>query len=114
MKQLRNDLFNLRVPIIILFIYWVVMNHIFGTICPLQAFIHLKCLACGLTRASINLYIGHFEKALEYNKTVFLWNGAILLFLFDRYLKKLKIAPFPILFILISIITIIVYLISMI
>ena len=107
---IKNDLINICFALPILLIYILVMQINFGTVCPLLAFFKFPCPACGLTRASIYLLTGNFKESFAYNPTAFLWIITIILFLFDRYVKPLKIKPFPYIFIFTSIITIVVYL----
>jgi hypothetical protein len=85
------------------------MQFIFGTVCPLKAFTNISCPACGLTHATIYLFMGNLKKALSYNLTVIIWLPTILLFILDRYIHKLKIDIFPFFFILAGLITIIWY-----
>ncbi len=106
---LKNDLIYICFALPILLIYILVMQINFGTVCPLLAFFKFPCPACGLTRASIYLLTGNFKESFNYNPTAILWIVTITLFLFNRYIKPLKIKPFPYIFIFTSIVTIIVY-----
>lgn len=112
LTKLKKDLYDIRYSLIILTIYCIIMQIIFGTVCPLKALTGIPCPACGLTHATIYLFTGNIKKALSYNPTVLIWVFVILLFLFDRYIYKLKINIFPFFFIAASLITITWYLIK--
>lgn len=107
--MLKKDIYNNRFAIMLIIIYWIVMEKIFQTVCPLKAFFGIKCPACGLTHATMYLLTGNFEKAMQENSTVILWLMIFVLFFFDRYSHPLKVKVFPIFFIVVSIITIIRY-----
>ena len=104
-SNLKKDLFQIRFAIIPIIIYCVIMQIYFGTICPFKAFTGMDCPGCGLTHAAIYLLKGNFQKSLEANSTCILWLVSILIFLIDRYIYKLKIKPFPIIFIIVGLIT---------
>lgn len=107
MRKLLDDLYNARIGIIVLIIYSIIMQVLFGNLCPIKVFLHHDCPGCGLTRAAIALFKGDITSSLEYNPTCIGWLSVFILFFIDRYIKTLKIKPFPSLFIVISSITII-------
>ncbi len=107
--MLKKDLYNMRFSIIVLFLYFTIMQITFGNICPLKALTGFPCPACGLTHATFYLFTFNIESALKSNPTVFLWIPSIFLFIYDRYIHKLKIDIFPALFIIVGIITIFIY-----
>lgn len=109
MKQLKQDLQNYKIPIIVIVVYFIIMELIFGYVCPFKAFLHIDCPGCGLTRATFALLKGDISKSLHYNYTCIFWLILIVLFIVDRYIKPLKIKPFPILFIVTCSITLIRY-----
>ena len=110
MNKLKEDIYNIRFAIILIIIYVLLTEIIFGKICPINILFNVDCPGCGLTRAAIALFTLNIKKSLEFNSTCILWLITILLFIIDRYIKKLSIKPFPYLFIIVSIITIIWYL----
>ena len=85
------------------------MQIIFGTVCPVKAFFKIDCPGCGLTHATIELLKGNITKSLNYNSTCILWLLSIMLYFIDRYFYKLKIKPFPLLFIITTLVTLIRY-----
>lgn len=113
MKKFKQDLKEFKIPIIAVSIYIIFMKIVFGSVCPIKVFFHIDCPGCGLTRATIALLKGDIAKSLHYNYTCILWLITIMLFIIDRYIKPLKIKPFPVLFIITSIVTIIRYILIM-
>ena len=111
--MVKNDLLNLRVAIIPIIIYILGMQWFFKTVCPLKAFTGISCPCCGLTHAAFYLLTGRLEQSLQANPTCILWLILIGLFIIDRYVKPLKVKPFPYLFIAIFIITFIWYMFHM-
>ena len=110
---LKADLYQIRFAIIPLAIYCIIMQIFFGTVCPIKAFVGIECPGCGLTRATIYMLTGNFQKSLAANPTCILWLITITLFIIDRYIKPLKIKIFPNIFIITGLITIIWYLINL-
>lgn len=113
MAKLKQDIQDNKVAIIIVLIYCVIMQFVFGGLCPFKMFLHVDCPGCGLTRAAIALLKGNIRESLHYNYTCIFWLVTIALFFIDRYVKPLKIKPFPTLFIITSIITLIRYVLLM-
>ena len=109
MKQLQKDIYDIRFAIIPLIIYIIFMQIVFKTVCPFKAITKIPCPACGLTHATIYLLTGRLKESLNANPTCILWLITIFIFSYDRYIKQTKIKPFPFLFIIVSIITIIRY-----
>lgn len=109
MAKLKQDLKVSIIPIIIVLIYVICMELIFGITCPIKLLFHVDCPGCGLTRATIALFKGNILKSLHYNYSCVFWWLTFILFFIDRYIKPLKIKPFPVLFIIACIITIVRY-----
>ena len=109
MTKLKQDLKICIVPIIIILIYLISMQLIFGYTCPIKLLFHVDCPGCGLTRATISLLKGDILKSLHYNYSCIFWWLTFILFFIDRYIKPLKIKPFPVLFIITCVITIVRY-----
>lgn len=109
--MLKKDLYNIRYALIPISLYCILMQIYFKTICPVKAFLKVDCPLCGMTRATIELLKFNIKESFKYNPMTIPWLIVISLFFIDRYIKKLKIKVFPYCFILISIITLIWYLI---
>lgn len=109
----KQDLLNLKIAIIPIIGYCIVMQYFFKTVCPLKAFTGIDCPCCGLTHATFYLFTGRIKDSLSANPTCILWLVLIFLFFIDRYIKPLKIKPFPYMFIFVFIITFIWYVFHM-
>ena len=109
MEKLKKDLWDYKIAIIIIAIYLITMELIFGLTCPFKILFHIDCPGCGLTRATISLLKGNIMESLHYNYSCIFWLITIITFIIDRYIKPLKIKPFPVLFIITCLITIIRY-----
>ncbi len=109
LKLLKNDLYNIRYAILILLLYSLVMQLKFNTICPVKGFFSVNCPACGLTHSAFYILTGRVNLAISSNPTIFLWMPTFFLWIIDRYIKPLKIKPFPVLFIISSLVTLIWY-----
>ena len=109
MSKLKEDIYTYRFAIILVIIYIVLAELVFGKTCPINILFNIDCPGCGLTRATIALLKGNIRESFTYNPTCILWLSSILLFIVDRYIKKLWIKPFPFLFIFTSVITLIWY-----
>ncbi|MBR2827932.1 MAG: DUF2752 domain-containing protein [Bacilli bacterium] len=112
MKKIKEDFHNYRISIFVILIYLLFMNLIFHNVCPIKILFKIDCPGCGLTRAILSFLKGDIIKSLEYNYTYPFWIITIILFFVDRYFYKLKIKPFPTLFIITSIITLLRYFIN--
>ena len=109
MSNLKKDLIENKIPLIAISIYCIFMQIVFGGVCPFKEFLHIDCPGCGMTRATIALLKGDISKSLHYNYACVFWLIAIGLFIIDRYIKPLKIKPFPLFFAIAAIITLIRY-----
>ena len=109
MTKLKKDLYDYRYALIIVILYCTLTQIIFGKMCIINILFEIDCPGCGLTRATIALFKGHIKESLEYNYTCIFWLITFFVFFFDRYIKPLKIRPFPYIFIITCIITIVRY-----
>ena len=112
MEKLKEDFCKYWHIILIILLYLIFMQIFFGQICPIRIFLHTDCPGCGLTHATIYMFRGQFINAINENYTVFLWWILAILFLIDRYIYKFKFKIFPNLFIIVSGITIIRYILN--
>lgn len=113
-KELFKKDFQIFIRVFpVLIIYLVVMQLAFKTTCPIYAIYHFPCPGCGLTRSGLAILRLNFPEAIKYNATIFLWILTIVLFIIDRYFKSLKIKPFPTIFIIVSIITLLYYIVRL-
>ena len=109
MDKLKKDLYIIRYGLILFILYCLVMQVFFGTVCPLKGIFHITCPGCGLTHATFYLFTGRIKESIDANPTCIFWLLSIFFFLFDRYIKQLKIKPFPFFFIITSLITFVWY-----
>lgn len=111
MQQLKKDLYENWFALLLVIVYLISMELLFHTLCPFIALFNFPCPGCGLTRACLLILTGRFKMSLAYNPTAIFWIISILCFIYDRYIKKIVIKPFPYMFIFTSLITIIWYVI---
>lgn len=109
MTKFLKDLNDNKIAIIIIAIYLITMELIFGITCPFRILFHIDCPGCGLTRAFISFFTGNISKAFHYNYSFIFWLISIILFIIDRYIKPFKIKIVLFSFIITCLITIIRY-----
>lgn len=109
LKKIKNDLLRMKYAIIVLIIYCIFAQINFDTVCPFKAITGIPCPACGLTHATIYMFVGKWKEAINSNPTVFLWWTFIIMFIIDRYFYKLKFKVFPTVAIVVGIITLLWY-----
>lgn len=75
--------------IIIFLLTFVYICHFCNiSLCPLKRLIGYPCPLCGITRASIFLFLFQFQKAFEMNPSIFCILCWIIYLLYNRYLHK--------------------------
>ena len=84
-KRVVQDVKDYRYALIVLAVYAIITQSMFGTVCPWRIVTHMPCPACGLTRAGINVLLGRWKRAWDYNPTIFLWIVLILWWAALRY-----------------------------
>ena len=107
--KLKEDIYDIRYALVIITIYIIVTQIIFGSVCPMVIIFKYPCPACGLTRACICILTGHFEKAIEYNITAYLWMPLILWFFIMRYFVRKEKIHWELPVIMVGIVTILYY-----
>lgn len=113
MNKFLEDIKQIRYAIIPVLIYFITTKIVFGYTCIFRILFNIECPGCGLTRAFYSLLKGNIRESLHYNYTLPFWLFTIILFIIDRYIKPLKIKPFPTMFIITAVITIIRYILIM-
>ena len=107
--KLKEDIYDIRYALVIITIYIIVTQIIFGSVCPMVIIFKYPCPACGLTRACISILTGHFEKAIEYNITAYLWMPLILWFFIMTYFVRKEKIHWELPVIMVGIVTILYY-----
>lgn len=84
--RLETDLKGIRLALVVLAVYIIGTQSVFGTVCPWAILTHLPCPACGLTRAGLCLATLHFREAIDWNAMIFLWGPYLLYLAITRYI----------------------------
>lgn len=107
--RLKYDIVQNRFALFILLLYFLLTGLIFGQVCPFKLVTGLPCPGCGLVRGCLTFLTLQFDLSFHYNVTAGLWIAGILYLIVCRYIcgKPCK-GALPI-FVIIGIITIIVY-----
>ncbi len=108
-KKLLDDIYNIRIPIIIIIIYILLTNYFFHAVCPSIILFHHECPACGLTRACFYFLTFRFKKSFNYNPSVIFWMILIVIGFISRYIKKIPDKYLYGLSIIVSLISLIIY-----
>lgn len=114
MSKLKEDLKKYYIYIILIALYFFLMQILFKTWCPIKAIFGIDCPGCGLTHASVYLITGRIKDAIEANYSIFFWWTFFITFFIDRYIHPLKIKPFPYILIIACIVTMIRYVLNII
>lgn len=72
-KKLVTDVYKSRIPILIIIIYMIITNVVFGCCCPYRIMFGRLCPGCGLTRAVNHIFRLEFQEATECNVSVYAW-----------------------------------------
>ena len=72
-KSVLSDINKCRIPVLIITIYMIATNVIFGYCCPYRIMFGKLCPGCGLTSAVIHIIKFEFHKATECNISVYAW-----------------------------------------
>lgn len=71
-------------------VLWIGLTLVFGAMCPSVLIFGLPCPGCGMTRAAVSLFTGNWQEVMQYNPMVIFWLGAVLTFLYLRYVKDFR------------------------
>lgn len=83
---------NYWLSILIIVIALLLLNYIFGSVCPSVIFLGIPCPACGLTRATTLLITGHLRESFNMHPLLLLILIGILLYpLLKRTTKNYKL-----------------------
>ena len=85
-QQILADLQMLKVPILLTAGVLIILQLLFGTVCPVRILFGIDCPGCGLTRAGICVLMLKWKQAWQYNPTIFLWIPCIVTGVLYRYI----------------------------
>lgn len=108
-KRIKEDVCHNRLALTILVLYFLLTGLIFGQVCPSKLLCGLPCPGCGLVRGCLSFLTLQFHESFIYNPTAGLWIAGILYLLICRYLLGKPCKGALPLFVIICIITVIVY-----
>lgn len=89
-RRIRQDIGEYWIIGIMILIYGGVTHVLFHQFCPFLILTGIPCAGCGMTRAFIQLFTGHFESALQYHAGVVIWAAAIAYAAIRRYVTDGK------------------------
>ncbi|MDO5574339.1 MAG: DUF2752 domain-containing protein [bacterium] len=90
LKQFISDLKSAIWVIIGLVIYWTVSSICFGEFCPMKILTGIPCPGCGMTRAVVLMFTGHFAESFEMHPMALAWILLGLYFCICRYILNRK------------------------
>jgi len=112
-KKFGQDIWQLRLPLVLITLYLLFTNLLFGTSCPYVIFFGRSCPACGLTRSGILVLTGHFSEAFALNPTIYLWGPLLFYGFLYRYILDKKAPLFFLLAVITGILTILWFLLAL-
>lgn len=89
-QQILADLQMLKVPILLTAGVLIILQLLFGTVCPMRILFGIDCPGCGLTRAGICVLMLKWKQAWQYNPTIFLWIPCMVTGILYRYIFPQK------------------------
>lgn len=113
LKKLFNDIYRLRIFILLLCAVFIIFNLLFHKICITSIISGYPCPGCGITRAFACILTFRWREALVFNPTIFIWLPVLAFGFLNRYFFNKSGRIFTILLISAGIITIITYVIRM-
>ncbi len=88
--QLKQDIMDYYKVTLIIIVYIIITNLLFGSVCALVITTGVPCPACGLTRAGVSLLTLQFVDAWDYNCVIYLIVPFILYVIVCRYILQCK------------------------
>jgi hypothetical protein len=85
LREILADVYRIRYALLILALYTVCAEVLFGEFCPLRIFIGFPCPGCGMTRALFCLLKFRFLEAFQWNPMVYVWIPALVFLFWKRY-----------------------------
>lgn len=92
--RLWHDIKSNYVGAVIALAVWIMIDHIFGTVCPTRLLFGVPCPGCGMTRALINILLLEFKEAFEYHLFIYVWIMFGAYCVWFRYIKGVRIRYF--------------------
>ncbi len=91
--NIKKDVKDHGLAIVLLAVYCAVMHILFETICPVAAVTGFPCPGCGITRAFSLLFTLHFAEAFRMHACIVLWVPLIIWMLVRRWVFGKKGFP---------------------
>ncbi|MCH5276119.1 MAG: DUF2752 domain-containing protein [Lachnospiraceae bacterium] len=92
-QRICRDLYRMRPALAILFLYGLVTQLVFHTVCPFAIFTGHPCPACGMTRAVLLFLTGNIRLSFNLHPLAMFWPLFLLYLGYFRYLRDRR-APF--------------------
>lgn len=112
-KLLWQDLYQIKWPVLVIILYWILTDYIYGIFCPLKIFCGYPCPCCGISRAYLKMLQWKWNEAFELNPMSYTWFFVGFILFIQQYFFKPQRINMHIFTIIICIITILVFGINM-
>lgn len=86
LARLGKDIWQIKLPLIVLIIYGVITQLAFGTVCLFRIVFGINCPGCGLTRGSLCVLTGQWSRVIDYNPMAFAWIIVMGWLILERYI----------------------------
>ena len=107
-KSIWKDIRTYWPGILILAVYIIVTDILFGTMCPIALLTGFPCPGCGLTRSLGLVCTLHFREAFLFHACIYLWIAMAVYFVIRRYFLEKKGFPVAI-FVAVCAVTVVYY-----
>lgn len=84
-KRVLKDIKEYKWTLLILAVVLILLQLIFGDVCPIKILLGIPCPGCGLTHGCIYVVTFRWKRAWESNPVSFLWVLTIMLIISYRY-----------------------------